>query len=81
MTSIASCGHELKDGDEGEYVILSGEDCDAMDGFRPCTFHHHWCADCAAKAKTWPEYLPSPEAADEWLTSASREHRAKKVNR
>lgn len=76
--SYASCGCELKSGDEGVYVILSGEDCDAVDGFHPCTFHHWYCTPCAEKAKTWPEFLPSQEAADEWLTKASAEHRATK---
>jgi formylmethanofuran dehydrogenase subunit E-like metal-binding protein len=51
----ASCGHVLAEGETGVDVISGGEDCDAVDGFRPCLFYNHFCPKCAAewRAKGW----------------------------
>lgn len=63
----ASCGCKLTDGDEGREVNYSGESCDWLDGFKPCVHYAWYCTACADKARQWPEFLATHEAADAWL--------------
>lgn len=66
MPIIASCGHEAT---ETETVRYHSEHCDAVEGFVPCVVYAEYCSICAIKARTWPEYLPTNEAADNWLAN------------
>jgi len=81
MTVTCNCGHTVENFDQTRYVIYGGEDCDAVEGFHPCTFHVVYCIPCADQAATWPAFLPNQEAADEWLSRASDEHYARKDKR
>lgn len=75
MTHIASCGCKLKDDEKTVYVISFEEDCDAMDGFHPCTSHSSYCPKCAAEWKERGLLFESEELADSWLDAASEANR------
>jgi hypothetical protein len=64
---VANCGHSVDDYDELQTVRLSGEDCDAVEGFVPCVSYREFCRPCAERAASWPEFLPDEAAVDAWL--------------
>ena len=65
---IATCGHELKDEDDGHDVILGDCSCDAIDGFMPAISYNHFCQFCEAASRNWPERLYSKADEDLWFS-------------
>lgn len=81
MTIIASCSHEVASVYELTPVRFGAEDCDAIDGFRPCVVHAEYCRDCAAKVETWPECIRSEAEEAEWLHGGANYQRWTNSNR
>jgi hypothetical protein len=67
----------MEDGDDGVDVIYSGEDCDAVDGFRPVLYYAHFCEKCAAKWKDDGLLFDNQDDARAWLSSQSAKQKGK----
>lgn len=73
MSIKFSCGCWGEEGDEGTFVMLATEECDAIDGFYPTVAYHHVCKYCAEEWKTWPDYLPDKEAVNAFWRSKGKD--------
>lgn len=68
MAVTLSCGCQDKAGID---AIYAGEDCIALEGFVPCLFYAHMCADCIKRWKQdGVQFFDTAEEADQWLESA-----------
>lgn len=63
----ASCGCKIENFDDGEDIRYGSEDCDPIDGFHRVVVYAFYCKPCAARARTWPEFIETEEQADAWL--------------
>jgi hypothetical protein len=64
---IATCGHKVVNMDDIVDVRYRSEDCDAVEGFRPCVVYASYCKPCAEKLKSDPDYIGTDEDEEAWL--------------